>query len=66
MINLQTAVAMVTLYQEVQFTNALPLRLTEVTHYNTYNKIFICDRDGLFTVALHLPHSSHCAVQLSG
>ena len=59
-------IAMVTLYQEIQFKNAPPLKPTEVTHYNTCNKILIWDHDGLFTVALHLLHSSHCAVQLSG
>lgn len=57
---------MVAVYQEVQLKNALPSRLTEVTHYSTYNKIFICDHDGLFTVAPHLLHPSHRTVQLSG
>ncbi len=43
-----------------------PRGSTEVTHYSTYNKIFIRDQDGLFTVAPHLLHSSHHTVLLSG
>lgn len=47
-------------------SDAIPLRISKVNHYSTYNKIFIHDHDGLFTEAPHLPSPSHCTVKLSG